>query len=87
MVLFKIVAFKADFFQFILLWVLLSIVFISIDHDIFDENMFMWIELIFLRILAITMLFSYNNSTNHCRLNCFFVTLIKCVNLNLAETL
>lgn len=47
----------------------------------------MWIESVYLRILAITMFFSFINSANHCRLNCFFVTLIKCVNLNLAETL
>lgn len=43
----------------------------------------------YLGILAIKMDFfsCSNHSTNHCRLNCFFVTLIKCVNLNLAETL
>lgn len=69
------------------MWVLLSIVFISIYHEVFDGNMFIWVDMVYLRILAITMFFSYNNSTNHCRLNCFFVTLIKCVNLNLAETL
>lgn len=55
--------------------------------QIFDKNIFVQIDSVYLRILAVKMFFSDHHSSNHCRLNCFFVTLIKCVNLNLAETL